>query len=504
MEIFGVYSLIQIQVIMPISSVAPALTLSWPAFFSSDQCKKYSGYALTVLGGLGAVGSGVLFCATTAVLPAVAVLAASIGLMILGKYVVDAVPTLPTPTLQLSEKIQAATSAAALYRAQHVSSVALQERIEGSVFGQAIGDGLGLLTEFTTTDQARNMIAGRPLEYALKNDPLFTNGPANSFRARFLTGTFTDDTEQACCLVRAEDQKRRGSTRSLEQLFADQMFHWSRHGLDSYNGYYTSTEAPSCRDIGTLTGQVVNCPFFRMDPQAAAFEVWRNQAVSVSKDKPASNGAVMRTSVVASIYYRDLAQVVEKTVRFAKTTHTDPRCVAASVALTVAMALFFQGYQSVDDVTRHALEIAKEALKNELMEKAPYLAAGETWQQLYQDYAQELETHVKGDFTTLQLDQSPKGYAYKCVGAAFHALRLAKTYAAQNPANPTQPFRRAIEEVIAQGGDADTNAAPAGALVGAFLGSNKIPMSWKQNLNASTKAVLTETNNMIRQMAGCL
>lgn len=486
---------------------------NFPQSFSCGDLKNYSGYALMTLGLVGVAGSGVLFVATTAILPAIATLVTSVAMSLLGKYVIEMnrpsnemnrpsnVPTLPIAQNEadLSAKIQSATSAAALYRTQRVSSVTVQERINGAVFGQGIGDSLGLLTEFQSSAQARNMIAGRPLEYGLKNDPLFTAGPSNSFRARFLTGAFTDDTEQACCLVRAEHQKRRGSSRSLEQLFADQLFHWSQHGLDSFNGQYVSTEAPSCRDIGNLTRQVVYSSSFRDDPHRAAFEIWNNHGGS-PRNKPASNGAVMRTSVVASIYYRNLEEVVEKTILFAKTTHADPRTVAASVALTVGMALFFQGYDSVDDVTRHALEIAKQVLKNELIQKSAYLGPSETWQSLYQDYSQELETYLRGDFATLQLDRAPIGYAYKCVGAAFHALRLARNAVAQNPADPTLPFRRPIEEVIAQGGDADTNAAPAAALIGAYLGSNRIPMSWKQNMNPSARAVLTETNNMILGM----
>ena len=490
---------------MAISAISLTSPFHCPEFFSCDSLSKYSGYALAILGTMGIAGSGVLFIATTAILPAIAVLATSVGMVVLGKHLIDTkqqslATLLAQNRTDLSAKIQSATSAAALYGIQHASAIPVQERIHGAVFGQGIGDGLGLLTEFTTTTQARNMIVARPLEYCLKNDPLFTAGPASSFRAQFLTGTFTDDTEQACCVVRAEDQQRRGSTRSLEQLFADQLVHWSQHGLDSFNGQYISTETPTCRDIGNLTRQVVHFPSFQNDPHGAALEVWKNHAVSSSKEKPASNGAVMRTSVVAPIYYRNLQQVVEKTILFAKVTHTDPRCVAASVALTVAMALFFQGYDSVDAVTNHALEIAKQVLKDECLQKAPYFALGETWEQLYQDFAQELEAHIRGDFTSLQLDRPPRGYAYKCVGAAFHALRLAKNCTDQNPADSTLPFRRAIEEVISQGGDADTNAAPAGALIGAYLGSNKIPTSWRHTMNVSAKAVLTETNNMIAAM----
>jgi ADP-ribosylglycohydrolase len=497
-----------VSAVIPPTMTFPMMIHSCTDFFSRDNLKKYSGYALIALGAISVVASGILFAVTTP-LPAIALLVASIGLIFFGKHCVDNSQTSSSPsTAQIAQnkadlrtKIQAAVHAAAVYRTAHVSTMTIQEHIEGAMTGQGAGDGLGLLTEFTSRAQAEGMIAGRPLEYALKDDPLFTAGPANFFRRMFLTGMFTDDTEQACCLVRAEDQKRRGSLQSLEKLFADQLLHWSRCGLDSYQGQYTSLLDPRCRDIGNLTREVVSSPSFPNDPHGTALNVWKNHSVSAAREKPASNGAVMRTSVVALMHHQNLEEVVDKTILFAAVTHADPRSVAASVALTTAIALFLQGFASIDDVTQHASEIAKQVLKNQLMQKAIHLETGETWEQLYQEFSEGLEAHLRGNFNTLCLDQYPTGYAYKCVGAAFHALRLAGNYAAENPSDPTTPFRRAIEGVIKQGGDADTNAAPAAALIGALFGRDKLPPSWRDAMHPSARAVLTETTHMITQIS---
>src|ERR1043165_9573648 len=81
---------------MPISAISSATPFQWPEFFSFGQLKKYSGYALTVLGAAGIVGSGILFFATTAALSAIAALVASIGMAVFGKYLIDTAPQSPT------------------------------------------------------------------------------------------------------------------------------------------------------------------------------------------------------------------------------------------------------------------------------------------------------------------------------------------------------------------------------------------------------------------------
>lgn len=70
----------------------------------------------------------------------------------------------------------------------------------------------------------------------------------------------------------------------------------------------------------------------------------------------------------------------------------------------------------------------------------------------------------------LQLDESGKiGYTYKCMGAGFWALRQ-------------ENFRDALEAIAFEGGDADTNGAVAGALLGCKLGASALPDTWLYGL----------------------
>jgi len=476
-----------------LAPVAPQGQSNIISFFSDPRIIRIAAYAFSLLGALGTA----YFLVVGSFIPAIAAAVVTAAAVYFGFVREGPTPQIPDlkPVISpvLASRIDGVQETVRVKVVEAVSNEIVKDRIAAATLGQGIGDALGLLTEFTTARSAQLMIGGRDLEYALKDDLAFMHGPYSRFRRKFPVGAFTDDTEQACVLVRAIDQKKKGAQQNLEHLFAEQMIHWSQHGLDSYRGQYRSLENPACNDIGNLTRAVLSHPDFRKAPLRAAEETWSQ--TRAFQDRMASNGAVMRTSVIGSIYHKDLKEVVAKTILFAKVTHADPRCVAASVAVTTALALMIQGYKDVNEVTALAANIAKQVLSDELDRHAP-----EHRKEVLERYALELEAHIWGNWDSLKLDEGSIGYAYKCMGAAFCALRRADAYNQQNLPDPTAAFRNAIQEVVAQGGDADTNAAPAGALIGAYLGSARIPNSWKEGLNPAARAVLNQTNEMIQAM----
>ena len=60
------------------------------------------------------------------------------------------------------------------------------------------------------------------------------------------------------------------------------------------------------------------------------------------------------------------------------------------------------------------------------------------------------------------------GYTFKCLGAGLSTLRD----------GVDRGFETAVVELVMQGGDADTNAAVGGALLGCHLGFNALPTEW--------------------------
>merc|ERR1712217_131352 len=80
----------------------------------------------------------------------------------------------------------------------------------------------------------------------------------------------------------------------------------------------------------------------------------------------------------------------------------------------------------------------------------------------------ELEKHAHADtLTDLALDeQRAIGYTFKCLGAGIWALRS------------ESGFRETVNQIVRRGGDADTNGAVAGALLGCRLGYSGLPADW--------------------------
>ena len=250
--------------------------------------------------------------------------------------------------------------------------------------------------------------------------------------------------------------------------------------------------------LGALVSAVLEEPNFLQDPQKSAEELWAIKPQSMLQNRPAANGAIMRTAPIGLIFYHSLSDVISKTIEACKVTHADPRCTASCVALTLAIALSLRGYdcQSIfEGAERGGLEVLRnefiEASEKGLLSEEEILDSG--WEDLdeesiYDKYAQEFKDHLHGNWETLDLDEGYKdtkkmnkiGYTFKCMGAAFHALRLADTYQKEKKGDI---FRTIIEEIAGEGGDADTNGAAAGGLIGAFLGyKNQFPSNWITNL----------------------
>jgi hypothetical protein len=89
-------------------------------------------------------------------------------------------------------------------------------------------------------------------------------------------------------------------------------------------------------------------------------------------------------------------------------------------------------------------------------------------------------------FVSLELDDTENiGYVYKALGAAFRRLRVAMQVCAKDGNHELEygdVLKILITELVMEGGDADTNACVAGALLGTFLGWKDSSAQWRDNL----------------------
>jgi len=165
----------------------------------------------------------------------------------------------------------------------------------------------------------------------------------------------------------------------------------------------------------------------------------------------------MRTSITGCYKYSDTQAVVDNTIQFCKVTHYDSRCVASCVATSVAIALMLQGKHVLSSGDLDIDAICSEAYQLAMM---------------HTDEQEDFLTHVTAEkLQQLQLDDKRTiGYTLKCVGSGFWGLRSKKD------------FKETLHELIREAGDADTNGAVCGALLGCKLGYSQLPKDWLASL----------------------
>ena len=390
-------------------------------------------------------------------------------------------------------------------------------KLRGTLYGQAIADALGMFTEFLSTMQAQMFLSAH-IEFSDRDRySKITEDHARHVN-RFPRDGWTDDTDQMVLIGYAEQESRLDSTISKEQLMARQLMNWRNNGLNGFSSIakhsfpsrQDDASADSyrkkigCQGLGAMTSKVLQKSHFTSDPHLAALTVWKesnagnNHAI---QKREAANGAIMRTSILGILYKDNLDQAISETIRYAKVTHADPRCIASAVALTLAIALLNTGANPADAL-KHAESIAISILYDEMYAVKEHLISEEReqWREIAERFEKEMHECMHAPLTELELGVEPIGYTFKSLGAAFYALREAARLMSEKDARAETVFRTVIEAIIFQGGDADTNAAPAAALVGAYLGEMAIPSSWRRGLHSQDKLVIEQQIDSIKKI----
>jgi ADP-ribosylglycohydrolase len=297
-------------------------------------------------------------------------------------------------------------------------SCTFEDRFKGVLFGQAVGDALGLGTEFMSRAQVRDKYSDGLSAY----DQIIRD----AHRKRWKRGDWTDDTEQMTLIVDSLLEKREIDVCDIARRFA----HWEGQGG---------------LGVGDTVYAVLHHPKFFADPHAAAADVWGNTG-----RWQAANGAVMRTAALGLWEGHDESKVMANAENVCKITHFDPRCVASCVAVCVAIRRLVHGEGDVESIIAHVRELATAQDPR----VAPFFDLAES---------KDIESLILDD-------EDSMGYTLKTLSAGIWALRFASSY------------EEGITAVIHQGGDADTNASVAGALLGARFGYESIPRPWIEGL----------------------
>jgi ADP-ribosyl-[dinitrogen reductase] hydrolase len=236
-------------------------------------------------------------------------------------------------------------------------------------------------------------------------------------------GSTTDDTAMARNLMRS--LAARGGFDAAD--LAERHLQWWR------------TDPP---DVGTITGRVLRRIHEGMDATEAARAVWQERGPEVS----AGNGSVMYSAPLGLAYAHRPDALLDVAPALSGLTHFDGRCKTAVLAVTLTTAGLVRG----DDT-----EIAVRAAVDAVLER---------------EGGEELEFLVDAAGSKRQIDGPDQGFCLFTAGIALQALLRGGDAETE------------LRRVVALGGDTDTNAAVAGALLGARDGVDGLPSVWLRRL----------------------
>ena len=145
----------------------------------------------------------------------------------------------------------------------------IKERFLGTIFGQAVGDALGLSTEFMSKQEVDRFYPNGIEDYSqiVQDD----------HRRRWQRGDWTDDTDMMLCILDSFVACQKVDILDIARRFKE----WMMNGG---------------MGIGRHTYNVMALGDYTSNPQKAAEIIWK-----MGKKKAAANGAVMRTSVVGLV-----------------------------------------------------------------------------------------------------------------------------------------------------------------------------------------------------------
>jgi poly(ADP-ribose) glycohydrolase ARH3 len=180
------------------------------------------------------------------------------------------------------------------------------------------------------------------------------------------------------------------------------------------------------------------------------------------------NGAAMRITPVALVYYQDLVEMAEVARQSALITHAHKLGIEGAVLQALSVALLLQEPSSV----RVSGSAFTELLITYVNDASASLYAHKASASLYVHKLKQVKELLPETRPLELASRLGNGVeAYQAVPAALYSFL----------SHPTS-FSEALRYAIRLGGDTDTIASMTGALSGAYLGESAIPLNWRKRL----------------------
>ncbi len=299
----------------------------------------------------------------------------------------------------------------------------LESRVKGCLLGQAVGDALGTRYEFSSSPKVHEEVAAD--KEGAETLPILGWGPF-----RLIAGQVTDDTELAMGLARSLTEEKTYDRNSV---------------ASSYHDWFCSKPF----DMGTTTRKAFGSSSIT---ESNAYEKIAAKSAKMNMDS-LSNGCLMRVSPlgIAGTHWDP-----EKLREIAK---ADCRLTNPNPITQDAVSCFVSAIQTAI-LTGHSTEAFESAVKAAETEIVADLL----------EAAKQRPNPVKIGDTEYSGDKGKMGYFGVAFQGAFYELLHANS------------FETGLERTVLRGGDTDTNGCITGALLGACLGHDKIPLQWRKKV----------------------
>lgn len=261
---------------------------------------------------------------------------------------------------------------------------------------------------------------GTTVEFSTKDSFPPVTGMEGGGPFHLQAGQWTDDTSMALCL--AESLVTCNGFDAKDQM--NRYLNWWKWGYLSSTGH--------CFDIGMTV--------------ASALQKFANDGepfAGSSNPRTAGNGSLMRLAPVVLWFFPDQKQVLEYAEASSRTTHAAPEALASCRLFAQQLMNALQGKSKQETLTDIAQLPEQENLR--------HIAEGR--------YLQKTRAEIFGT-----------GYCVQSLEAALWCFAKGND------------FEETILLATNLGDDADTTAAIAGQLAGAFYGVNGIPQAWRDKL----------------------
>jgi len=378
----------------------------------------------------------------------------------------------------------------------------ISNKIKGTIFGQALGDAIGLATEYMTRSDVHKNYTSRSI--LLDGTFTFDDIVQDYHRSVWKKGDWTDDTDLLVVGIQ-----------SFIESNGEVNTHIFKKNLDKWY----STGIPECGDskpygCGYTMNIIWGDPYFKDNDTSLS----ARRAYMYNPTFPcclSSNGGIMRTSWIGTANYKNLDLLAYHTIENCAVTHSNPKCVASSLFLNFLIAEILKNSKDIDlhniiELTlKNVFPYLAEYTKifnisimrdvNKCKEDDPFYSVIRENYKFFKPHSavlilDELREYInKKKLEDLDLDNI-EHWSYTFIPLAVSIISLRKIVCEK------QDFLSVIMDIVKMGGDADTNCAITGALCGTYVGFDKLPQTLIETMPYKTflKNLTEEYMNVIK------